>query len=64
MNRSFDDESDNISVTQTKSMKIEIEHQKPNPKRRKNSVKFKITTFEEILIDEDLVGDGDNFFKE
>ena len=24
LNRSFDDESDNISVTQTKSMKIEI----------------------------------------
>lgn len=45
-------------------MKIEIEHQKPTNKRRKNSVKFKITTFEEICIDEDLGEEEKNFFKE
>lgn len=35
-------------------MKIEMQHQRPSQKNRKNSIKFKITTFEEISIDQSI----------
>ena len=56
LNKSFEEESQNYSITKTRSMKIEVEHQKPTKKNRKNSLKFKITTFEEISIDQPVEG--------
>lgn len=38
-------------------MRIEIEQQQNNGRQRKNSYKFRITTFQEISIDQDEPGE-------